>query len=1184
MNLKTKNIFFHFLTCFVLAAFSLSSIFPNPVFAQTVLNLPAPGIMVATTAAYVPAILKGVKIYPDNPLRFDFIVDTGDTKITGEELKEESRKLIKYFLASLTVPEQDLWVNLSPYEKDRIIPEKFGTTEMGKDLLAQDYLLKQLTASLIYPEEGLGREFWNRVYKKAFELYGTTNIPINTFNKVWIVPDKAVVYENKDTAFIVESHLKVMLEGDYLALNHYLQEEYTSDAPTSLNEKENVGDRSPDFQPKVETSGKAEIGTDKLPEAQVKELSDTSSQIVRDVILPAIEKEINEGRNFALLRQVYHSLILAIWYKKNLKESILNKVYIDKNKIKGVDVEDKDIRQKIYNQYLEAYKKGVYDYIKQDDDPYLNKTVHRRYVSGGMALTQIRNSIQEIPMSGRDLAQIQNASAGRLHDVAAIASPDPVKAKMLDGYKIVEDFIQRIEKREEGYRQVITATLQPGGGDFEVTFEAMDNIELIYREQVRVIDSYLKEKKAKGTLLEQVLKTYKEEIQNTHRRNKRLLILYNSLTWPRGQYKKEYQTVSGMAREVWSNLESEFGEDTAPVTEGFSDRELNARNQYRERIKEILDLKAKRDASKGEEKRKPNRQLRKKILLSLNEYIALSASARFSHRFRVNLYKSVIADTLTRSSAETQLHEVFNRFGKAGMEEENAIAQNVEDFVYHYMGELSQEEDIALKQAVADKVGDPLRKIKRKRQLRTYGSIGVLGLGIAAAGTITDLEGLANRIEDFVSGIFSKPKIVDVRSQSEKADSLKTPGQAIEGIFPGSKKEKGSEQKPSSGTGPDNTLNQILNSLQFTEVITPAKTEKSSVPAVDPKIEAEKKALQAEIKKMESQMTVINQQKANLDTTIAGLKAKTDNQFDGLKEKADKFEPAGGGKKEFQEPQWNTPSSSGEEGVSTKPKELESKRESLSSEISLGGGLPEHNTQLIRVDGGNGYLAETQYSQINPTQGQWVAKDAQLYAHPINPQEEDFTEAVIMESDGKSRIKVPITSGYVVTGVKAQAKVGKPTVYHDPINGVWIIDFDRDPEVIKVCMRPAREGELLNPEPIQLVDNDGHVLTKNQAEELLKQYFPPSVYQLLMQAKSLPLEDRKIIIQEILEVFFYTTNPLLDTSRYKGQNPVDTMFKYYVGQCNSLTLLNALMRCLLDIPSAVQTGYSDPSFFGHAWI
>ena len=93
---------------------------------------------------------------------------------------------------------------------------------MGRDLLAEDYMLKQITASLIYPESQLGKEFWKKVYAQAQAQYGTTNIPINTFNKVWIVPEKAVVYENGGVAFVLENHLKVMLEEDYLSLKNMM--------------------------------------------------------------------------------------------------------------------------------------------------------------------------------------------------------------------------------------------------------------------------------------------------------------------------------------------------------------------------------------------------------------------------------------------------------------------------------------------------------------------------------------------------------------------------------------------------------------------------------------------------------------------------------------------------------------------------------------------------------------------------------------------------------------------------------------------------------------------------------------------------------------------------------------------------------------------------------------------------
>ncbi|GEM_PF-6306142 len=320
---------------------------PTPVCAQAVFNLPVPGTMVPVSAGFVPARLIGITIHPDNPLKFDFIVNTGDANLTGQALKEESRKLIKYFLASLTVPEDELWVNLSPYEKNRMIPQGLGQTEMGRDMLAQDYLLKQLTASLMYPGKELGKEFWEKIYKEAREKYGTTEIPVNTFNKVWVVPQEAVVYEKDTSAFVVKSRLKVMLEEDYLA---------SGQGSMISGQKEN-------------------LNTDHSP---------LTTEIIREIILPAIEKEVNEGENFANLRQMYNSLILAAWYKLKLKDGLLGKIYVDQNKTKGIDTQDKTVNQKIYEQYIESFKKGVYNYIKEDYDPATQDVIPRKYFSGGL--------------------------------------------------------------------------------------------------------------------------------------------------------------------------------------------------------------------------------------------------------------------------------------------------------------------------------------------------------------------------------------------------------------------------------------------------------------------------------------------------------------------------------------------------------------------------------------------------------------------------------------------------------------------------------------------------------------------------------------------------------------------------------------------------------------------------------
>ena len=161
---------------------------PSQAHAGNLLELPQPGTMVNLTPAYMPVMIKGMKVHPENPLLFDFILDTGNSGLKvgngrDRSLQDESMKLIKYFLASLTIKEDDLWVNLSPYEKNRMIPDGLGQTELGRDMLAQDYILKQLTASLIYPEKELGKKFWDNVYAKARQMFGTSQVPVNTFNK-----------------------------------------------------------------------------------------------------------------------------------------------------------------------------------------------------------------------------------------------------------------------------------------------------------------------------------------------------------------------------------------------------------------------------------------------------------------------------------------------------------------------------------------------------------------------------------------------------------------------------------------------------------------------------------------------------------------------------------------------------------------------------------------------------------------------------------------------------------------------------------------------------------------------------------------------------------------------------------------------------------------------------------------
>ncbi len=350
------------------------------------LDLPPAGQMVNLSPAYVPVIMKGLTVHPENPLLFDFILDPGNSGLKHDNpaLTATSTTLIKYFLAGLTLKEDDLWVNLSPYEHNRIVPTALGKTEMGRDMLAQDYLLKQITASLMHPEKELGKEFWNRIYEKSQQRFGNLAIPVNTFNKVWITPDVAEVYVHNNTVYITKSHLKVMLEEDYLAT--------TIASPTVRN--------------------------------------NSTQQLIREIILPAIEQEVNQGKNFAQLRQIYHALILAAWFKTTLKDSVLTQAFANKNKTSGIISDDPMINAKIYQQYVEAYKKGVFNFIKDDVDRLSKEPIARKYFSGGETFMGTSGKIiqRETPLGQRDLSAANNLlrlriAANPVNDNSMLTAP-----------------------------------------------------------------------------------------------------------------------------------------------------------------------------------------------------------------------------------------------------------------------------------------------------------------------------------------------------------------------------------------------------------------------------------------------------------------------------------------------------------------------------------------------------------------------------------------------------------------------------------------------------------------------------------------------------------------------------------------------------------------------------------------
>ncbi len=238
--------------CFFFTQAGLAQLLPQPLFVP--LQLP---------------VLRYLSVNTANPSNyFNFLMDVGQRV----ELNQEAKKLIRYFFLGITLPSGSFWVNLKPQESERITSEELSTTDMGRTLLEQDLKLKKDVARYLHPKYPQGKLYWERLYA-ALEQEGrkasATNqggpaknngwkkATITSSNRVWIVPDEAVVLETEDGALVAKAQLKLLLESEYL----------------NLKEKK--------WNKEVEVKSEARD-----------EIKCISENLMKELILPALTKEI----------------------------------------------------------------------------------------------------------------------------------------------------------------------------------------------------------------------------------------------------------------------------------------------------------------------------------------------------------------------------------------------------------------------------------------------------------------------------------------------------------------------------------------------------------------------------------------------------------------------------------------------------------------------------------------------------------------------------------------------------------------------------------------------------------------------------------------------------------------------------------------------------------------------------
>ncbi|MFZ2411280.1 MAG: hypothetical protein WAW23_06905 [Candidatus Methanoperedens sp.] len=213
-------------------------------------------------------------------------------------------------------------VNLRPDGADDIISPDLASTDAGKVLLEADLQLKKDTAAFTSPQTPEGKQYWDKLYAKAQELFGSEDVEIPALTRPWIVPDEIIIGEGGDNAYIFKATLKVMLEQDRI--------EGSSDFDFSDN--------------------------------RVKILNEYTASLIRQLIIPKLNREINLSRRYASLRQVYYSLILAQWFKQKYRgNSGFYSSLIDSGNLNGLTSKTTWSPATYFQAYKDSFSRGEYN-------------------------------------------------------------------------------------------------------------------------------------------------------------------------------------------------------------------------------------------------------------------------------------------------------------------------------------------------------------------------------------------------------------------------------------------------------------------------------------------------------------------------------------------------------------------------------------------------------------------------------------------------------------------------------------------------------------------------------------------------------------------------------------------------------------------------------------------------------
>ncbi|MFF9841249.1 LAETG motif-containing sortase-dependent surface protein [Streptomyces sp. NPDC013740] len=232
--------------------------------------------------------------------------------------QEKAQLISDSFFTWMALTPEKFWVNLNPDEPDRVMDKQFGRTDAGRVLLQADLEMKHDYARLMDPREGLGKQLQDAMREAG--------LPCGTVTRNWIVPKTAVVRVDENGIYILDAPLKVNSEAS---------EVHTPDP--------NGNDCT-------------------LTPAQRK----VSEGLVNRIIIPEVERRVNNAPNYADLRRVYTARVAAEYVRQQDQAAatdfrpVINSNDVRKWPLRGAN--RSWTPKQTFDDYVKSFTKGDYSF------------------------------------------------------------------------------------------------------------------------------------------------------------------------------------------------------------------------------------------------------------------------------------------------------------------------------------------------------------------------------------------------------------------------------------------------------------------------------------------------------------------------------------------------------------------------------------------------------------------------------------------------------------------------------------------------------------------------------------------------------------------------------------------------------------------------------------------------------